>query len=65
MLLAEAAAAAGLISQCFDNGSDALEAAPESNVAIALLDVSMPGLDGLSKCAGACARIRASTACPS
>ncbi len=50
VLLAEAAAAAGLASQCFDNGRAALDAALESNVAIALLDVSMPGLDGLTVC---------------
>jgi diguanylate cyclase (GGDEF)-like protein len=50
VLLAEAAAAAGLASLCFDNGSAALESALESNVAIALLDVSMPGLDGLTVC---------------
>jgi diguanylate cyclase (GGDEF)-like protein len=50
LLLGEAAAAAGLDSQCFDNGSDALAAALASSAAIALLDVSMPGLDGLSVC---------------
>ncbi|MEJ0099517.1 MAG: EAL domain-containing protein [Pseudomonadota bacterium] len=50
LLLSEAAAVAGLVSQCFDNGADALEAALQSRVAIALLDVSMPGLDGLTVC---------------
>ncbi len=50
LLLAEAAAAAGLISQSFDNGRDALDAALESPAAIVLLDVSMPGMDGLSVC---------------
>jgi len=50
LLLGEAAAAAGLATQCFDNGSAALEAALQSEVAIALLDVSMPGMDGLEVC---------------
>ena len=38
LLLAEAATAAGLISQSFDNGKDALEAALESPAAIVLLE---------------------------
>jgi diguanylate cyclase (GGDEF)-like protein len=50
VLLTEAAAAAGLASQSFDNGTDALAAALKSDIAIALLDVSMPGMDGFSVC---------------
>ena len=50
VLLTEAAAAAGLASQSFDNGNDALQAALEGPVAIALLDVKMPGMDGLTVC---------------
>lgn len=50
LLLTEAATAAGLVSQAFDNGRDALQAALESPAAMVLLDVSMPGMDGLSVC---------------
>ncbi len=50
MLLAESAAAAGLVSLCFDNGADALDEALQTDVAIALLDVSMPGMDGYTVC---------------
>jgi len=50
VLLAESAAAAGLISQSFGDGAQALEAALHSSVAIALLDVSMPGMDGFEVC---------------
>jgi diguanylate cyclase (GGDEF)-like protein len=38
------------VSQSFSNGSDALEAALRSNVSIALLDIHMPGMDGLEVC---------------
>ncbi len=55
VMLAESAAAAGLDPLSFDNGLDALQAALQSEVAIALLDVSMPGMDGL----GVCRRLRA------
>jgi len=50
VLLAESAAAAGLVSQSFGDGAEALEAALQSSVAIALLDVSMPGMDGFEVC---------------
>src|SRR6478609_6297517 len=50
LLLSEAAASLGLGSQSFDNGAAALAAALDSPVAIALLDLDMPGLDGLEVC---------------
>jgi len=50
LLLTEAVASLGLGSQSFDNGTGALAAALESPVAIALLDIDMPGLDGLEVC---------------
>jgi diguanylate cyclase len=50
LLLAETAAASGLEALCFDNGSAALEAALAHEVAIVLLDVDMPGMDGYSVC---------------
>jgi diguanylate cyclase (GGDEF)-like protein len=50
MLLGEAVGAVGLPSLAFDNGTDALEAALGCEVAIALLDVDMPGLDGNEVC---------------
>ena len=50
VLLAESAAAAGLVCQSFGDGAEALGAALQSNVAIALLDVSMPGMDGFEVC---------------
>ena len=50
LLLAEAVASLGLPASSFDNGSDALLSALESPVAIALLDIDMPGLDGLEVC---------------
>src|SRR4051812_4504993 len=50
LLLAESAASLGLSARTFDNGSDALVAALESPVAVALLDIDMPGLDGLEVC---------------
>lgn len=50
LLLSEAVASLGLMVRSFDNGSDALVAAMSAPVAIALLDVDMPGLDGLQVC---------------
>jgi len=48
LLLAETATASGLEPLCFDNGSAALEAALSREVAMVLLDVDMPGMDGYS-----------------
>jgi diguanylate cyclase (GGDEF)-like protein len=50
LLLAESAAAAGLTALAFDNGAAALQAALSQEVAIVLLDVDMPGMDGYSVC---------------
>ncbi|HEY0766874.1 MAG TPA: EAL domain-containing protein [Steroidobacteraceae bacterium] len=50
LLLGEAATASGLASLAFDNGTLALEAALSHDVAIVLLDVDMPGMDGYSVC---------------
>jgi diguanylate cyclase (GGDEF)-like protein len=50
LLLAETATASGLVPQSFDNGAAALEAALSSEVAIVLLDVDMPGMDGYTVC---------------
>ena len=50
LLLTEAASAAGLQPLDFDNGIAALEAALANHVCIVLLDVDMPGLDGVSVC---------------
>lgn len=50
LLLAEAAAESGLESLTFDNGIEALDAALSREVAIVLLDVDMPGLDGYAVC---------------
>jgi diguanylate cyclase (GGDEF)-like protein len=50
VLLAEAAEAAGLNCQSFDNGLDALDAAQFANVDIVLLDIHMPGVDGIEVC---------------
>ncbi|HVO44897.1 MAG TPA: EAL domain-containing protein [Steroidobacteraceae bacterium] len=50
LLLSESAAATGLEPLSFDNGSAAFEAALEQDVAIVLLDVDMPGMDGFSVC---------------
>ncbi len=50
LLLAESAAACGLQTLGFDNGTAALDAALSRDVAIVLLDVEMPGLDGYSVC---------------
>ena len=50
LLLAESAAATGLEVLAFDNGPAALEAALSQDVAVVLLDVDMPGMDGYSVC---------------
>jgi diguanylate cyclase (GGDEF)-like protein len=50
LLLAETAVASGLTAQSFDNGAAALEAALSAEVAIVLLDVDMPGMDGYAVC---------------
>jgi diguanylate cyclase (GGDEF)-like protein len=50
LLLAESAAGSGLEPLTFDNGLEALEAALSREVAIILLDVDMPGMDGYSVC---------------
>ena len=50
LLLAETAVASGLAALSFDNGSAALEAALSREVAIVLLDVDMPGMDGYTVC---------------
>ena len=50
LLLAETATASGLAPLAFDNGADALEAALSRDVAIVLLDVDMPGMDGYAVC---------------
>ncbi len=50
LLLAETAAVSGLEPLCFDNGTAALEAALLQEVAIVLLDVDMPGMDGYAVC---------------
>ena len=50
LLLAETAEASGLAAQSFDNGAAALEAALSREVAIVLLDVDMPGMDGYAVC---------------
>ena len=50
LLLAEAASAGGLTPLAFDNGTAALDAALSQDVAIVLLDVDMPGMDGNSVC---------------
>ncbi len=50
LLLVESATACGLQPLAFDNGTAALEAALSQNVAIVLLDVDMPGLDGFAVC---------------
>jgi diguanylate cyclase (GGDEF)-like protein len=57
LLLAESAAATGLTPLSFDNGAAALAAALQQKVAIVLLDVDMPGLDGYA----VCRRLRAET----
>ncbi len=50
LLLVESAAAAGLKPLSFDNGNDALQAALSLDVAMVLLDVEMPGLNGFEVC---------------
>ncbi|HWG32396.1 MAG TPA: EAL domain-containing protein [Steroidobacteraceae bacterium] len=50
LLLVESSAECGLDARGFDNGTAALEAALAQDVAIVLLDVDMPGLDGFSVC---------------
>jgi diguanylate cyclase (GGDEF)-like protein len=50
LLLAESAAECGLEPLVYDNGTGALEAALSRDVAIVLLDVDMPGMDGFSVC---------------
>jgi diguanylate cyclase len=52
LLLVESAAECGLEPRGFDNGTAALEAALSQDVAIVLLDVDMPGMDGFSVCRG-------------
>ena len=50
LLLVESAAQCGLTPLAFDNGTAALQAALSQEVAIVLLDVDMPGMDGFSVC---------------
>jgi len=50
VLLGEAAAAVGLDSLAFANGAEALDAALENDVAIVLLDVDMPLMNGNEVC---------------
>jgi diguanylate cyclase (GGDEF)-like protein len=50
ILLEEAAAAAGLRSLSFADGQEAFDAALANDVAIVLLDVHMPGLNGHEVC---------------
>src|ERR1700690_3744471 len=50
LLLAESAEQSGLTALAYDNGVAALNAALSHDVAIVLLDVDMPGMDGYSVC---------------
>ena len=50
VLLEEAAAATGLQSLSFADGKQAFDAALENDVALVLLDVDMPGLNGHEVC---------------
>ena len=50
VLLEESVAQAGLQALSFDNGTDALACAQRNHVAIVLLDVDMPGLNGYEVC---------------
>jgi diguanylate cyclase len=50
LLLAETAEASGLRAMSFDDGAAALNAALSQEVAIVLLDVDMPGMDGYAVC---------------
>lgn len=61
VLLAESVEQLGLEPLAFDNGTEALAAALSRNVAIALLDVDMPGLNGYAVCSRLRAEPRFST----
>ncbi|HEX2140512.1 MAG TPA: diguanylate cyclase, partial [Woeseiaceae bacterium] len=50
VLLCESVAAVGLESLAFANGDEALDSALKNDVAIVLLDVDMPGLNGNEVC---------------
>src|SRR3984957_18106168 len=50
LLLTETAEASGLHPMSFDDGAAALDAALSHDVAIVLLDVDMPGMDGYAVC---------------
>jgi diguanylate cyclase len=50
LLLAESAAATGLAVLAFDNGPATLEACLARDVAVVMLDVDMPGMDGYTVC---------------
>src|SRR6202522_2803073 len=50
LLLAETAEASGLRAMSFEDGAAALNAALSHEVAIVLLDVDMPGMDGYAVC---------------
>src|ERR1700732_5430434 len=50
LLTSESMAGTGLEPLAFDNGLAALDAALSREVAIILLDVDMPGMDGYSVC---------------
>src|SRR5690349_14878607 len=50
VLLIESVAEVGLQSLDFDNGTDACAAALANDVAIVLLDVDMPGMNGYEVC---------------
>jgi diguanylate cyclase (GGDEF)-like protein len=50
LLLAESAAECGLRPLVYDNGTEALRCALSQDVAIVLLDVDMPGMDGFAVC---------------
>jgi diguanylate cyclase (GGDEF)-like protein len=50
VLLEESVAQTGLEALSYDNGTDALAAALRNHVAIVLLDVDMPGLNGYEVC---------------
>ncbi len=55
LLLAESASAAGLTPEVYGSGPAVLDAALSRDAAIILLDVEMPGMDGIA----VCARLRA------
>lgn len=50
LLMSESAVECGLSPVAVDNGIDALSAALKERVAIVLLDVDMPGMDGFAVC---------------